>query len=152
MEGETGAFKCLTRSTSSPARTRSGALVCRPLGTTGRPEFQHEAERTPKQGGLEPPCWLGQVSQTLNHTVSLCACFHRRARSCRSDSHRTFLARTRNRGRLCGTAHCSTVHGIEVVQYRPRRHPVLCTHLEPDSAPVLQRPSHQRIPGQPMLL
>src|SRR5262245_4030739 len=35
MEGETGAFKCLTRSTSSPARTRSGALVCRPLGTRG---------------------------------------------------------------------------------------------------------------------
>jgi hypothetical protein len=34
-----------------------------------------------KQGGFEPPCWVGQVSQTLNHTVSLCACFHHRARS-----------------------------------------------------------------------
>jgi hypothetical protein len=34
-----------------------------------------------KQGGFEPPCWVGQVSQTLNHTVSLCARFHRRARS-----------------------------------------------------------------------
>jgi hypothetical protein len=34
-----------------------------------------------KQGGFEPPCWVGQVSQTVNHIVSLCARFHRRARS-----------------------------------------------------------------------
>jgi hypothetical protein len=31
--------------------------------------------------GFEPPCWMGQVSQTVNHTVALCALFHRRARS-----------------------------------------------------------------------
>src|SRR5262249_46017158 len=35
--------------------------------------------------------------------------------------------RTRNRGRLCGTDHCSTAHGIAVAQYRSRRLPVLCT-------------------------
>jgi len=99
-----------------------------------------------KQGGFEPPCWVGQVSQTVNHIVSLCARFHRRARSWRSDSHRTFLARTRSCGR-CGRR-CSTAHGMPVAQYRSQRHPVLCTHLEPDPALALQSPLRQRIPVQ----
>ena len=35
-----------------------------------------------KQGGFgSRPAGLGQVSQTVNHIVSLCACFHHRARS-----------------------------------------------------------------------